>query len=303
MKVDFTRPYTRSLALDHVADYLQLMRPRLALMVLATAAVGWLLAAGSAPDWIALRHSLLAIGMLFAGASALNQLLERDTDALMPRTANRPLPAGRLQPLEVLIVGCGLSAGGLGYLLATGQPLAAALGVFALFSYLLVYTTLKTRTPLNTLIGAIPGALPPLMGWATARGRLDSGALALFLIVFLWQIPHFLAIAWIYRDQYARAGLRMFPLFDPDGARTGQQMVWYTLVLIPTSLLPFLMGTSGRLAAFGAVILGVAFLCAAVAFARNRTTPRAQHVFRSSLVYLGGLLLLFVLDAAMRAGM
>jgi heme o synthase len=140
------------------------------------------------------------------------------------------------------------------------------------------------------------------MGWATARGRLDSGALAVFLIVVLWQIPHFLAIAWIYRDQYARAGLRMFPLFDPDGARTGRQMVWYTLVLIPTSLLPFVIGTSGRLAAFGAVILGVVFLCAAVAFALNRTTPRAQQVFRASLVYLGGLLLLFVLDAAVRRG-
>jgi protoheme IX farnesyltransferase len=303
VNIDFTRPYTRSLALDHVADYLQLMRPRLALMVLATAAVGWLLAAGDASDWTALGHSLLAIGMLFAGASALNQLLERDTDALMPRTANRPLPAGRLQPLEVLILGCGLSAGGVGYLLASGQPLAAGLGAFALLSYVFVYTPLKTRTPLNTLIGAIPGALPPLMGWATARGELDSGALALFLIVLLWQIPHFLAIAWIYHDQYARAGLRMFPLFDPGGVRTGRQMVWYTLVLIPTSLLPFAMGISGWIFAFGAAILGLAFLRAGLAYSRNPSTPHARQVLRTSLVYLGGLLLLFALDAMVRRGM
>ena len=188
-------------------------------------------------------------------------------------------------------------------MLAMGQPLAAGLGVFALVSYVFIYTPLKKRTPHNTLIGAIPGALPPLLGWATARGRLDGGALALFLIVFLWQIPHFLAIAWIYRDEYARAGLRMFPLFDPHGVRTGRQMVLYALVLIPASVLPVVMGFGGWITALGAAILGADFLLASARFARQPTTPQARQVFRTSLVYLSALLLLFVIDAAVRRGM
>jgi protoheme IX farnesyltransferase len=268
-----------------------------------TTAAGWLLATGDTPDWNALRSCLIATTALFAGASALNQLLERDTDALMARTANRPLPDGRLDAVEALILGCGLSAGGLGYLLATGQPLAAGLGLFALVSYVLVYTPLKTRTPLNTLIGAVPGAVPPLIGWSAARGELDGGSLALFLIVLLWQIPHFLAIAWIYRDEYARAGLQMFPLFDTSGVRTARQMAFYTLALIAASLLPFFMGTSGWIAAIGAVVLGFDFLFAALTFARNRSTANARQVFRASLVYLTGLSILFALDAVANRGM
>jgi heme o synthase len=301
-EVDVTRPYARSLALDHVADYVQLMRPRLAMLVVATAAAGWLLAAGSAQDWNSLTHTLIATALLFAGASGLNQLLERDTDALMPRTANRPLPAARLQPREVLILGCGLAFAGLAELLAVGQPMAAGLGAFALVSYVFVYTPLKRRTPLNTLIGAISGAIPPMMGWAAVRGRLDMEAAALFLIVFLWQVPHFLAIAWVYRDEYARAGLRMFPLFDPGGVRTGRQMVWYTAVLIPASLMPISMDLAGWVTAVGVLIVGVVFLYTTIAFARDRTTDHARQVFRASVLFLAVLLLLFVLDATLHIG-
>ena len=301
MKVDAALPYTHSLVQTRVAEYLQLVRPRLALLVLVTVGAGWLLAAaGGEPKFLTLLHALIGTALLFAGASALNQLLERHRDALMPRTANRPLPSGRLQPGEALVLGSILSAGGLGYLLALCQPLAAALGAFALFSYIFVYTPLKERSPLSTLIGAVPGAVPPLIGWAAARGSLDSGALALFLIVFLWQVPHFLAIAWIYRDQYARAGFRVLPVLDPQGIQTGKQMIRYTLALILASLLPCVLGIGGWLSGIGALILGAAFLYRAFAFARTRTTHEARRVLWMSLVFLPALFLLLVLDVVLK---
>jgi protoheme IX farnesyltransferase len=246
---------------------------------------------------------LIGTALLFAGASALNQLLERHSDDLMPRTANRPLPAGRLQPQEVFILGGALSAGGLIYLLAAGQALAAGLGAFALVSYVLIYTPLKRRTELNTLIGAIPGAVPPLLGWAAARGRLDTGALALFLIVFLWQVPHFLAIAWIYRDEYSRAGLRVLPVLDPAGVETGRQMIRYTVALMVASLLPFALGLGGCISGLGALGLGLIFVYTALAFARSPTIDHARFVFRTSLLFLPALLLLLVLDAELLNGM
>jgi protoheme IX farnesyltransferase len=302
MKVDVTLPLTSSMAQTRVADYLQLARPRLAFLALVTVIVGWLLAVGGEPDWGELVHALVGTALLFAGASALNQLLERHSDALMPRTENRPLPAGRLQPLEVLILGSVLSIGGLVYLLVVHQPLTAGLGAFALVSYVMIYTPLKRLTPLSTLIGAIPGAVPPLMGWAAARGRLDSEALALFLIVFLWQVPHFLAIAWIYRDQYARAGIRVLPVIDPQGVQTSKQMIRYTLVLILASLLPFVLGLCGWISALSALVLGGVFLHRAVLFARTPTAHQARQVFQASLLFLPALLLLFVLDATLVNG-
>jgi protoheme IX farnesyltransferase len=302
MKLEVTLPFTSAPAQARVADYLQLARPRLALLVLFTVGSGWLLATSDAPEWGPLVHALLGTALLFAGASGLNQLLERHHDALMARTENRPLPAGRLQPAEVLAVGGILSAGGLVYLLVVGQPLAAALGAFALVSYVLVYTPLKERTPLSTLVGAVPGAVPPLIGWAAARGRLDGGALALFLIVFLWQVPHFLAIAWIYRDQYARAGFRVLPVLDPHGDRTGQQMIRYTLVLIFASLLPCVLGMGGWLSGLGALFLDAVFLHRAFVFARAGTIYEARQVFRWSLIFLPALLLLFALDALLAYG-
>ena len=221
----------------------------------------------------------------------------------MPRTANRPLPAGRVQPGEVLVLGSALSAGGLGYLLVLCQPLTMVLGAFAHFSYVFIYTPLKERTPLSTLIGAVPGAVPPLLGWAAARGRLDSGALALFLIVFLWQVPHFLAIAWIYRDQYARAGIRVLPVLDPHGVQTGKQMIRYTLALIVASLTPWVLGIGGWLSGVGALLLGAAFLysCLSLSLAFCSTTHQsAARVLRMSLVFLPALFLLLVLDAVLK---
>jgi protoheme IX farnesyltransferase len=302
MKADVVLSYTPGLVQTRAADYLQLVRPRLALLVLATVGTGWLLAAGREPDWLPLLHALVGTALLFAGASALNQLFERQSDALMPRTANRPLPAGRLQPLEVLALGSILSAGGLACLLVLRQPLAAGLGAFAFVSYVGIYTPLKRRTPLSTLIGALPGAVPPLIGWTAARGSLDRGALALFLIVFLWQVPHFLAIAWIYRDQYARAGLRVLPVADPQGTQTGREMIRYTLVLILASLMPSALGLGGWLSATGALVLGAVFLHRVLVFARTGTVDEARRVFRSSLIFLPALFLLFALDALLAKG-
>jgi protoheme IX farnesyltransferase len=302
MKADATLPYVQSLALTRAGDYLQLARPRLALLVLLTVGAGWLLAAGDARDGRPLIHALIGTSLLFAGASGVNQLLERDSDALMPRTANRPLPSGRLQPLEVLVVGSSLSAGGLLYLIVAGQPLTAGLGALALVSYVFIYTPLKRRTVLNTLVGAMPGAIPPLMGWVAARGRLDSAALALFLIVFVWQVPHFLAIAWIYRDEYEAAGLEMLPVSDPNGVQTGRQMTCYTLALILASLAPCIAGLGSWISGLGAVVLGAVFLYTAIAFTRAPTTHWARQVFRASLVYLPALLLFFVLDALLLNG-
>ena len=197
----------------------------------------------------------------------------------MARTADRPLPAERLQPWEVLVIGCSLSFAGLVELLLVGQPLAAALGVFALVSYVFVYTPLKSRTTLNTVIGAIPGAVPPMIGWAAARGRLDVGAFILFLILFLWQLPHFLAIAWIYREEYARAGLHMLPVVDSDGKRTCRQMLRFTVLLILVSLWPFVTGQPHWISALAILILGSAFLSLVVTFAQAQTT---WHAARSS---------------------
>src|SRR5262249_53746238 len=176
------------------------------------------------------------------------------------------------------------------------------LGALALVVYVFAYTPLKRLTPQSTLVGAIPGAVPPLMGWACIRGRLDGTAVVLFLIVFLWQIPHFLAIAWIHRDQYGSAGLRMFPLFDPDGVRTGRQMVWYTVVLIAASLMPVTIGVVDWVSAVGVLIIGVVFLYTTIAFARRRTTDHARQVFEVSVLFLATLLLLFVLDAVVPIG-
>jgi protoheme IX farnesyltransferase len=273
------------------------------LLVVATVVAGGVLAGGGEPDWNVLAQTSFATALLFAGASALNQLIERYSDALMPRTADRPLPAGMLQPWEAMVLGCFLSGSGLVCLLAAQQVLPAALGTFALVVYVLVYTPLKRRSTLNTLVGAVPGAVPPLMGWAAIRGNLDVGAAVLFLIVFLWQIPHFLAIAWIYRDEYARAGLRMLPLFDSSGAQTGRQMVSYAAVLIPTSLMPVTMGLTGWVSAAGVTIAGAVFLHTTFAFARNRTTDHARRVFQASVLYLAALLVVYVLDATLHIGM
>jgi protoheme IX farnesyltransferase len=287
------------LARPRVADYLELTKPRVAVLVLFTVAVGALLAGGGSADFAVLAHTVLGTALVAAGASALNQLLERHSDALMRRTENRPLPAGRLQPLEVLVFGCVLGAAGIAYLALTLKtPTAAVVAAVTFVSYVAIYTPLKRVTPLNTLIGAVPGALPPLIGWTAVRGELTAEAVGLFLILFLWQVPHFLAIAWIYREEYAKAGLLMLPVVDRDGRQTGRQVVTYCLALIPVSLVPTLYGTAGPLYLIGAVLLGLGFLASGICFARDKTIVQARRLMRASLLYLPGLLALLLLDAA-----
>lgn len=284
---------------SRAVDYLELTKPRVAVLVLFTVAAGSWLAARGEPDLAPLLHTLLGTALVAAGASALNQLLERHSDALMRRTENRPLPSGRLQPLEVLLFGMGLGVAGLAYLaVMVRQPLAVLVAAFTFGSYVFLYTPLKRKTTLNTLVGAVPGALPPVIGWTAVHGSLGAEAAALFLILFIWQVPHFLAIAWIYRDDYARAGLRMLPVVDPQGGMTGRQMVVYCLVLIPVSLAPVALHRAGLVYLVGAVLLGVFFLSGAVAFWRCSSQAQARRVLRASLLYLPALLALLFLDGA-----
>lgn len=281
------------------ADYLELTKPRVAVLVLFTVAAGSFLAARGAVELLTLWHTLFGTALVAGGASALNQLLERHSDALMRRTRRRPLPAGRLRPTEVLVFGFLLGAGGVAYLdLALPRPWAALVAALTFAGYVAVYTPLKRTTTLNTLVGAVPGALPPVIGWAAVRDPFGPEVAALFLIVFLWQVPHFLAIAWIYRDDYARAGLRMLPVQDRTGGLTGTYMVSYCLTLLPVSVLPAVLGSAGRFYLLGAVALGLGFLGSALTFRHTAAPRQARWVLRASLLYLPALLALLLADAA-----
>jgi protoheme IX farnesyltransferase len=290
-------PGSPAFARLRAADYLELTKPRVAVLVLVTVAVGVLLAAGRSVDLLLLFHAVAGTALVAAGASALNQLLERHRDARMARTENRPLPTGRLQPVEVLLFGVVLAVAGIAYLALLLPTITAAVVAAVTFvGYVAVYTPLKPVTTLNTLVGAIPGALPPVIGWTAVRGEVGPEALALFAIVFLWQLPHFLAIAWIYRDDYARAGYRMVPVADPDGTQTAQRMAAYCLLLIPASLLPVFLGPAHVPYVAGAVVLGLGFLARALAFGSQRTDRHARKVLRASLLYLPALFALLLLD-------
>ncbi len=279
-----------------LAVYADLFKARLTFLVLLTTLVGFYLGFRGPVDYLLMFHTLAGTALLASGASALNQLLERDYDARMRRTQDRPLPSGRLQPQTVLIIGSVTAALGLAYLALAVNLLTCAIGAVSLVSYLFIYTPLKRVTWLNTAIGAIPGALPPLMGWTGARGELTTEGWALFAILAFWQLPHFLAIAWIYRDEYARAGFKMLPGIDPQGHRTGRQAVCHTLGLLPVSLCPFLFKLTGPAYLFGALALGLAFIWFAVQFSRCLTVARARQLFYASIMYLPLLLTLMVLD-------
>jgi protoheme IX farnesyltransferase len=283
---------------SRLADYLELTKPRIAVMALFTVAAGYLLGAGAAAEARVLFHTLLGAGLVAAGGSALNQLIERRTDARMRRTANRPLPAGRLSAEEVAVFGAVLSGVGLAYLLGTVSAAATVAAALTLVFYVLVYTPLKTVTAWNTAVGAIPGAMPPVIGWCAARGWGGSGgAAALFLVLFVWQVPHFLAIAWMYRSEYARAGLRMLPGSDPSGRRTAAVMVLTAALLVPVAVLAVPVGLAGWLYAAGAALLGVLFVRETLGFARDRTDRRARRVLHASLLYLPGVFALLLIDA------
>ncbi|MBM3846536.1 MAG: protoheme IX farnesyltransferase, partial [Verrucomicrobia bacterium] len=234
--------------------------------------------------------------LMAAGAAALNQWLEKDYDARMPRTEGRPLPAKLLSPSTALLAGGGISILGFIQLWTFVNMLTGLLGALTLVSYVWIYTPLKRVTPLNTAIGAVPGALPPLMGWTAARGHLSIEGWSLFAILFFWQLPHFLAIAWMYRNEYRDAGFAMLPVFDPDGRRTSRQALSHTIGLLPISLAPFAFQMAGRLYLVSAILLGFGFLAAAVHFARRLDRPSARTLFFASIIYLPLVLLMMVID-------
>ena len=275
-------------------DFLELAKPRITFLVVVTAAVGYVLAPGSF-DPAVLFALVVGTAFVSGGASALNQLLESDADARMERTRNRPLPAGRMSPRDARVFGLALCGFGLA-LLASAHWVSAALGLAAGAIYVLVYTPMKRRTSLCTVVGAIPGALPPMMGWAAGRGTLDAGAWALCAVLFLWQLPHFLAIGWMFRDDYARGGFPMLTVTDPDGSSTGRQMVLYSAALIPVTLLSGALASSGRGFLWGAVVLGATFLGFSLRFARTKSVSAARRLFLVSILYLPLLLGLMVLD-------
>lgn len=279
-----------------VSVWSELFKARLTSLVVLTTLAGYYLGAdGSIEGW-RLFHALLGTALVACGAAALNQWWERDYDARMIRTQNRPLPSGAIRPESALWVGVTAAILGLAELALLVNPLTAALGAFTLASYLFVYTPLKRVTTLNTAIGAIPGALPPLMGWTAARGEITREGLALFAIQFFWQLPHFLAIAWLYRDDYARGGFKMLPVVDPTSSRTASHAVSHTLGLLPVSLLPALLGMAGRVYFVGALAVGLAFIWCAVQFARDLSRERARQMFFASLLYLPLVLGLMALD-------
>lgn len=274
----------------------ELFKARLTSLVLLTTLVGFYLGQRGGMNWLLLLHTLGGTGLLACGAAALNQYLERDFDALMDRTKDRPLPAGLILPQSVVVLGGVLSVAGLLWLAFGANLLTAVLGAVTLISYLFIYTPLKRKTTLNTAIGAIPGALPPLMGWTAVRGDLSIEGWALFAILFFWQLPHFLAIAWMYREDYARGGFVMLPLMDRDGARTGRSAVSHTLGLLPVSLSPFVFHMAGALYLAGALVLGLVFLWCAARFARELDRLSARRLFFASILYLPLLLGFMVFD-------
>lgn len=287
-----------SSALDKswVAVFADLVKARLTLLVLLTTCVGFYLGERGAVNGLLMFHVLFGTAMVAGGAAALNELLEREHDAKMRRTASRPLPSGRLQPTTVAIFGGVCSVAGLVYLAVLVNLLTSVLGTVTSISYLFIYTPLKRISWVNTLVGAIPGAIPPLMGWTAARNELSGEGWTLFAILAFWQIPHFMAIAWLYREEYAKAGFVMLPNVDADGSRTAHHAVGNTLALFIASLCPFLLRLNGVLYLAAAVILGAAYFWTAVRFARRLDVPRARQLFLASIIYLPLLLLAMVCD-------
>jgi protoheme IX farnesyltransferase len=281
---------------ERISSYVELTKPRITFLIALTAAAGFALASQPSVNYLALASALFGVALLSSGIATLNQYLERDLDGLMRRTAGRPLPSGKLLPWEALAFGVGLTVVAEVYLLVVVNPLSALLGLAVIAGYLFGYTPLKTRTSLSTLVGAFPGAVPPLIGWTAARGTLSIEGWVLFAILFLWQFPHFLAIAWMYREDYSRAGILMLPVVEPDGRVTAQQIVVYTLMLIPVSLLPTALGMSGKIYLYGAIILGLAFLYCSVRAAISLSRQQARRLLLASVLYLPLLFILMVLN-------
>ena len=276
-------------------DYIELTKPRITWLILMSTGIGYFFGLRGAANWweflkaihlVSLLHTIVGTGLIASGTAALNQWYEREADCKMRRTAQRPLPSGKMSAPRALAFGGALSAAGFLELWLGVNLLSGLIGAFTLASYLFLYTPMKQRTWWSTTVGAVPGAMPPMIGYAAAAGALTRESWVLFAILFLWQFPHFYAIAWMYREDYARAGIRMLPVVEPDGRSTARQIVLYGLALIPVSLVPSVLGMSGRIYLIGALLLGLWFLYSGVRVAVDRTMIRARAVLITSVLYL-----------------
>ncbi|MGI9035395.1 MAG: heme o synthase [Pyrinomonadaceae bacterium] len=271
---------------EKLSAYSELTKPRIAFLLVLTAAAGFYLGSDKGFNLTLFINSMLGITLIAFGSATLNQYIERNIDGLMERTANRPLPTGKLSGREALIFGILLCVAAEIYLATAVNLLTALLGLIVIIGYVLIYTPLKTRTSASTAIGAFPGAMPPLMGFTAAADHFTIGAWVMFAMLFLWQFPHFLAIAWMYREQYAKAGILMLPVVEPAGKITVRQILIFTILLIPVSLAPFFLGIAGWIYLIGAIVLGVWFLYAGIQMARTKTIPQARKLLLVSVLYL-----------------
>jgi heme o synthase len=283
-------------------DYIALTKPRITWLILMSTGVGYFFGAQrgwqglSGWHWLTLIHTIIGTGLIASGTAALTQWVEREADAKMRRTQARPLPSGRLNPGPALAFAIAISVAGFGELWFGANPLAALLGLFTLLTYLFIYTPLKQRSPHSTTFGSIPGAMPPLIGFAAASGTLTWDAWVLFAILFLWQFPHFYAIAWMYKEDYARAGIRMLPVVEPDGKSTARRILLYSIALIPISLMPKFFAMAGNVYLYGALALGLVFLYYGLRIRWDRTRQQARRVLLASVVYLPVLFSLMLFD-------
>ena len=296
--IESTEPEVRNGRSGFIRDLVELVKARLTLLVLLTTAVGFYLGADGPVNFAALLHTVFGTAAAAAGAAALNQWWEHQLDALMQRTRSRPVPAGRMRPMEALIIGAALSIFGVAYLAFVCNALSAALAAITIIIYVFAYTPLKRVSTFNTALGAVPGALPPMIGWASARGTLNAGAWMLFAILFFWQLPHFFAIAWMYRDDYARAGFQMISTDDRTGERSASQSVFFCMILFVIAGLPAFLGIATVFYLLAELILGGIFLAAAMRFLKTGAPSDARRLFITSIIYLPLLLGALVLSKA-----
>ena len=273
-------------ARDRIAAYIELTKPRITFLLVMTMWAGFVLGTPTRVNYLLLLHTTVATILLASGVAALNQFIERELDALMKRTAGRPLPSGKMGLWEAFAFGLLLTLGAEVYLYWAVNPLSALVGLGVIVGYVLLYTPLKTRTPLSTTIGAFPGALPPVLGWAAASGEIAVGAWVMFAVMFFWQFPHFLAIAWMYQEDYKNAGILMLPVVEPDGRVTARNIVSYAVLLLPVSLLPTYLHIAGWLYFVGALLLGLWFLRASILAARAKSIPASRKLLLASVLYL-----------------
>lgn len=296
VSAEITESPSEVTARHRLSAFVELTKPRIAFLLVLTSAAGFYLGSTGTFNYVLFANAMIAITLLAFGVATLNQYWERDLDRLMARTSRRPLPTSKVSPTEALVFGIVQCSIAELYLLLFVNGLTAFLGLIVVIGYVLIYTPLKTRTSISTAIGAIPGALPPLMGWTAAADNISLAAWALFAMQFLWQFPHFLAIAWMYREEYKKAGILMLPVVEPSGRLTARQIVLFTVMLIPVSLAPFFFAVSGFVFLIGASVIGIAFLVFSIAAARSKTNEMARKLLLASVIYLPILFILMVAD-------